>query len=89
MERVISRILEMFEESIILQGFITVAFAGTYCYLIVTGRQVPDGLEKLVWTVLGFWFGTKSQAAMSSTMKRLGNGKSSPNTVVVDCNSSG
>jgi len=73
------RFWELLEESIILQGFITMVFAGSYCYLTVTGQQIPDGLDNMMWAVLAFWFGTKSQAAVSSTIKRLGNEKFSSN----------
>lgn len=71
---------ELLEESIILQGFITMVFAGSYCYLTVTGQPIPDGLDNMMWAVLAFWFGTKSQAAVSSTIKRLGDGRTSPNS---------
>lgn len=87
MDEFLNRLLELFEESVILQGFITVVFTGTYCYLIVTGHEVPNDLAKLVWAVLGFWFGSKSQAAMSSTIRRLGNGRTSPNSVHLDSHS--
>lgn len=87
MDKFLNRLLELFEESVILQGFITVVFTGSYCYLIVTGQEIPTDLAKLVWAVLGFWFGSKSQAAMSSTIRRLGNGRTGPNFSDLDSHS--
>lgn len=87
MKEVITRLLQLFEESIVLQGFITVAFIGTYCAMVLTSKPVPTDLAELTKYVLIFWFGTKSQAAVSSTLRRLGNGRTSPNFVDLDSHS--
>jgi hypothetical protein len=87
MDRFMNKLLELFEESIILQGFITMAFVGTYCYMTIVGQEISDGLDMLTRAVLMFWFGTKSQAAVTGTIKRLGNGRTGSNPSVASSNS--
>jgi len=60
---------ELFEKSIILQGLITVGFMGVALYLWGTGQPLPDGLNSGLWVVLGFWFGTKTQHIVESTLR--------------------
>ena len=63
----------LFEESVILQGLLTIGFGGVSLYLWATGKLVPDGLTQGLWAILGFWFGTKSaHAALKATIKREG-----------------
>jgi len=52
---------ELFRESIILQGLLTIGLWGTIVVLILQGRAVPDILLNAGSVVLGFWFGTKVQ----------------------------
>jgi len=61
----------LLEESVILQGFLTLGFGGVSLYLWATGKPVPDGLLQGLWAILGFWFGTKTaHAALKATMKK-------------------
>ncbi len=55
---------EYMGESVITQALITLLLVLTICYLFVTGREVPALLGTLCGSVLGFWFGTKSQYAL-------------------------
>lgn len=57
---------ELFEQSIITQAVITFLLILTLCYLYATGQIVPDGLMKLTFLVVGFWFGSKIGYAQSS-----------------------
>lgn len=55
----------MLKESTIFQGFITLAFVGTTCYLWATGQPVPQELWTANTIVLGFFFGAKTQQIAS------------------------
>jgi len=67
-----SKFWELFEESLILQGFLTLGFAGVALYLWATSQAVPDGLIQGLWAILGFWFGTKSQHVVENLSKQKG-----------------
>ena len=54
-----SKFWDLFAQSIILQGLMTLGFSGVALYLWATGQEVPDGLLQGLWAILGFWFGTK------------------------------
>ena len=61
----------LLEESVIIQGLLTIGFGGVSLYLWATGKPVPDGLLQGLWAILGFWFGTKSaHLAMTDAHKR-------------------
>jgi len=59
----VSQFWELFKQSIIIQGFLTVAFTSATLYLWVLGEVVPPELLHAMWLILGFWFGTKLQHA--------------------------
>ena len=50
---------DLFKESIIVQGVITLMVVATDCYLLAQGSIVPDFLQSATWVILGFWFGSK------------------------------
>jgi uncharacterized membrane protein YfcA len=58
---------QLFRESVILQGVLTVSLWGVLLYLVVIGQEVPDVLMAGATTVLGFWFGSKVQNAINQT----------------------
>ena len=60
----------LFEESVILQGFVTLGFSSVALYLWAVGKPVPDGLVQGLWAILGFWFGTKVQHAAQVAVKK-------------------
>jgi glycerol uptake facilitator-like aquaporin len=55
---------ELFQESVIVQAVVTLLLIATMCALAIRGQSVPDWLIGFTSLVLGFWFGTKSQAAI-------------------------
>ena len=57
--------IELVERSVIFQGLLVLMIAGTYCYMVATGQQVPDALLHLLEVMVGFFFGAK--AAVNST----------------------
>lgn len=57
---------ELFKESYIIQGTITLVFCLTIVVLLALERSVPDYLINFVAIILGFYFGTKTQAKINS-----------------------
>jgi len=57
---------KLFKESVILQGLITIIVVSVYAYLIVEGRQIPDGFNQITGLVIGFFFGGKIALAKAS-----------------------
>jgi len=56
---------ELLQESVIVQALITLALVITTCYLVATGRDVPELLSTSLMLVLGFYFGSKTQQAIA------------------------
>ena len=54
----------LFKESVIVQAIIATMLLGTICYMYATGQKVPDTLVIAFGTVLGFYFGSKTQASI-------------------------
>ena len=55
---------EYLGNSVITQALITLLLVVTICYLFIVEREVPALLGTLCGSVLGFWFGTKTQYAL-------------------------
>ena len=66
-----SKFWELLQESVIVQGVVTVALVGTLCAMFLMGRVVPDLLMQITLLVLGFWFGAKSQYANVKHAKEI------------------
>ena len=64
-----SKFWELFAESIIVQSFITTLLVIGVLYMWLTGREVPSDLVSAMMLVLGFWFGSKTQHAMTDVLK--------------------
>lgn len=60
---------QLLAESVITQAMITLLLVITICYLFVMGREVPALLGTLCGSVLGFWFGTKTQYQLDKRVK--------------------
>ena len=52
-------LLDLFQQSVIMQGTLSLLVVGLWGYLIATGQDVPDNLNALVTLVVGFFFGSK------------------------------
>lgn len=59
---------ELFQSSVITQSFITIAVIVCWLVLVGLGRPYPETLETIVYIVVGFFFGSKYQQAMSQPM---------------------
>jgi hypothetical protein len=64
---------ELFLNSTIVQGLVTLVLVCTVAYLCVTGQEVPDILTQALFMVLGFWFGSKLTVASRTTQKERSN----------------
>lgn len=53
--------LELLERSIVIQSLLTGGVVGVYLYLIVTGKELPEGFQTLTFTIVSFWMGSKVQ----------------------------
>lgn len=66
-----SKFWELLEESVLIQGLVTLGVVYTTMYMMATGQEMPDLLTAIVTLVLGFYFGQKSQQALTTTIKRM------------------
>jgi hypothetical protein len=62
---------QLMKESVIVQGLITLMVLGAWLYLVVSLVPIPPSLELIVGTVIGFYFGGKSQLAISNYKKEV------------------
>lgn len=65
------RLLDMLQESTLVQASIALVMIGTACYLYLVGRDVPETLVNLIALVLGFYFGTKTQQQAQALAKKI------------------
>jgi hypothetical protein len=54
----------LFKESVIIQATLALLFAATVCTLFLRGLPVPGELLTLLGTVVGYYFGSKTQQAI-------------------------
>jgi uncharacterized membrane protein YfcA len=55
----------LFRESVIIQAILALLFAATVCTLYLKGQSVPGELLALLGTVIGYYFGSKTQSAIN------------------------
>lgn len=68
-ESMTSKFWDLLEQSVILQGTITILLILTTCFLWVTGRPVPGELWTANTFVLAFFFGAKAQQTIHKRLK--------------------
>ncbi|WP_322799217.1 hypothetical protein [Thermoflexus sp.] len=59
--------VELFRESVIIQGFIVLVMLTTVSVMLIMGISVPDQIWALVGLVVGYYFGSDRAA----TLRRL------------------
>lgn len=52
-------IYELLQESVILQGFLTIGVWSAVIYMVIVGQDVPEILQSAASLTLGFYFGSK------------------------------
>jgi hypothetical protein len=60
MVKVLLKLLDLLESSVIFQGTLVLLVFGGIIYLIITSQTVPDTLWDFGLIILGFFFGSKS-----------------------------
>ena len=53
------KVTDLIERGVIVQGILVIVIAGTYCFMVATGRPAPEALERLLWGIVGFYFGAQ------------------------------
>jgi hypothetical protein len=53
----------LLEESVIIQSVVTLVIIGVIGYMVMTGQSMPKEFWAIAGSVIGFWFGSKSQMA--------------------------
>jgi len=66
----LTRMLDLFERSIIVQSLLTVGVIGVELYLYVVGREVPSELSQVGWALVGFWIGSKVEHEVQYQIRR-------------------
>ncbi len=51
--------VDLFQQSVIMQGSLSLLVVGLWGYLLATGQEVPAELSAVVTLVIGFFFGSK------------------------------
>jgi len=52
---------KLLEQSVLISGALAMMLVGVACYLWATGQEVPKELFALLGTVVGFFFGQRSE----------------------------
>lgn len=51
--------VKLFRESVVTQAILTLGCGATVFYLYIVGREVPDTLANMFWSLAGIWLGGK------------------------------
>lgn len=65
------QILDMWKESTIIQGILTLMIAGVWLYVTAKTGAAPDTLTNIFGLVLGFYFGQKTTASARSAVEQV------------------
>ena len=63
-------IVDLLKTSALIQGALALSLTGAIIYQVLTGQSVSEVLLTLDATVVGYYFGTKSQQAIDSSAVR-------------------
>jgi len=64
------RLLDLFEQSVIVQSLVTLVLVVTLCIMFATGKPIPELLSQITLLVIGFWFGSKSALVVAKARGR-------------------
>jgi len=70
---------QLMKESVIVQGILTIMVVGAWLIMLSRATPVPAGLELIVGTVVGFYFGGKSQLGIINGLNKAAENASSNN----------
>lgn len=60
---------DLFRESVILQGVLSIGLWGSAIYLMIVGKPVPDLLAAGCGAVITFWFVSKTKAEVRKSLQ--------------------
>jgi uncharacterized membrane protein len=66
---------ELMEQSVIVQGLVTLVFVITACVVMVQGKPVPELLQAALMLILGWYFGSKTQQVASVAARKVKDGR--------------
>ena len=61
------RFVDLFRESVVLQGLLTIGLWGVASYMMVTGQDVPELLCAGCGAIITFWFKSKTDRAIAAS----------------------
>ena len=61
---------QLLEESVIIQAFLTLGVWAAAIALIFLQREIPEVLSAGCYTILGFWFGSKTASQIAKAAAR-------------------
>jgi len=63
-------LFELFKSSAVVQGAIALVVIGAVAYQVVTGQPANETLSAMATLILGYYFGTKTQQAISASAEK-------------------
>ncbi len=64
-----NKLLDLIQQSVIVQGVLTLGVVALWCTMLFIGKAVPDSLNQIVGLVVGFYFGGKAVLGAQSIRK--------------------
>ncbi len=64
-----NKLLDLIQQSVIVQGVLTLGVVALWCTMLFLGKPVPDSLNQIVGLVVGFYFGGKAILGAQSIRK--------------------
>lgn len=71
---IIDEFTDIIKEIIHPQTFFAFMFYATFCYLVLKGQPIPDTVKDVVFSLLGYWFGSKTSVVNGNKPAVYGNG---------------
>ena len=62
-------LIALLQESVLIQGAITLTLVGTLAYMYINSMEVPSELLNILLLILGFYFGGKVQGQANRKVK--------------------
>ena len=66
---------ELMEQSVIVQGLVTLVFVVTACVIMAQGNAVPELLQAALMLILGWYFGSKTQQVAHVAARKVKDGR--------------
>jgi len=65
---------QLLEDSVIIQALLTIGVWASVVALIFMGREIPEVLSAGCYTILGFWFGSKTASQIAKAAAKAASG---------------